>query len=286
MKQIQWFPGHMAKTKAEISADIKMVDIVIELLDARIPISSSNPLIASLIGNKKRLILLNKSDLASKEETDKWIEYFNSEKIPAMAVNSTKNNLYTKQIYKKITDICEDKIARNLRKGIKNTTIRAMVVGIPNVGKSTLINSVSNKAATKTGNKPGVTKSKQWIRLNKNIELLDTPGILWHRFENETVARNLAFIGSIKDDIMDISDLAYHLIVLLQNSYQGSLSARYDVNEEKPALDLLNDIAIKRGCLLKGGLPNVELASKLILDDFRKQKFGNFTLERVNDIDK
>lgn len=286
MKQIQWFPGHMAKTKAEISANIKLVDIVIELLDARIPLSSANPLLASLLGNKKRLTLLNKADLANKIETDRWIEYFNNKNIPAMAVNSTKNNVYTKQIYKKITDICEDKILRNIKRGIKNTTIRAMVVGIPNVGKSTLINSISNRAAAKTGNKPGVTTSKQWMRLNKDIELLDTPGILWPRFESDTVARNLAFIGSIKDDIMDIADLAYYLVEMLRNNYSGVLNKRYDIDESKEILKLLNDIAVKRGCLIKGGEADVEKAAKLILDDFRKQRLGTLTLEGVGDINK
>lgn len=281
MQQIQWFPGHMAKTERQISADIKLVDVIIELLDARIPISSANPRLSDLIGNKKRLILLNKSDLSDPKENQQWQLYFQNKGLPSLCINSTSNNQYTKSIYTKIQKLCADKMERNKRRGIKNTTIRAMVVGIPNVGKSTLINSISNKAAAKTGNKPGVTRSNQWIRLNKDIELLDTPGILWPKFENETVGRHLAFIGSIKDDILDSNDLCYYLIEHLITEYKGRLHERYVINEEQDPLAIIQEIAQKRMCLKKGGELNIDAASRMILDDFRKAKLGNITLEKV-----
>lgn len=281
MQQIQWFPGHMAKTERQISADIKLVDVVIELLDARIPVSSANPRLADLTGNKKRLILLNKSDLSDPDENRRWQSYFKTKGLSSLCINSTANNQYTKAIYSEILKLCSDKMERNKRKGIKNTTIRAMVVGIPNVGKSTLINSISNKAAAKTGNKPGVTKSNQWIRLNKDIELLDTPGILWPKFENEIVGRHLAFIGSIKDDIIDINDLCYYLIEHLIAEYKGSLHKRYSINEEQDALSVIQEIAQKRMCLKKGGELNIDAASRIILDDFRKAKLGKITLEKA-----
>lgn len=283
MQQIQWFPGHMAKTERQISADIRLVDVVIELLDARIPISSSNPRLPELIGNKKRLILLNKSDLADKKENELWQAYFSSRKISSLCVNATSNNRYTKSIHSAILTLCAEKFERNKRRGIQNTTVKAMVVGIPNVGKSTLINSISNKAAAKTGNKPGVTKSNQWIRLNKDIELLDTPGILWPKFESETVGRHLAFIGSIKDDIIDIGTLVFHLIEVLQTEHKGLLFQRYGVDEEQPALSVLEEIARKKMCLKKGGELNLDTASRMVVDDFRKAKLGTVTLERVID---
>ena len=286
MKQIQWFPGHMAKTQRQIMSDIKLVDVVIELLDARIPVSSANPSLPQLIGNKKRLILLNKADLSDDVENKRWQTYFKKNNISSLCINSTSNNKYTKQIYAEITNLCQEKLERNKRRGIKNTTLRAMVLGIPNVGKSTLINSISNKAAAKTGNRPGVTKSNQWIRLNKDIELLDTPGILAPKFENETVGRHLAFIGSIKDDILDISDLSYYLIETLLSEYPGIIYKRYEVNETQPILSVMNEIAQKRMCLKKGGETDIYAASRIILDDFRKAKLGKITLEKANHDEK
>lgn len=286
MKQIQWFPGHMAKTQRQIMSDIKLVDVVIELLDARIPVSSANPSLPQLIGNKKRLILLNKADLSDDSENKRWQTYFKNNNISSLCINSTSNNKYTKQIYTEITNLCQEKLERNKRRGIKNTTLRAMVLGIPNVGKSTLINSISNKAAAKTGNRPGVTKSNQWIRLNKDIELLDTPGILAPKFENETVGRHLAFIGSIKDDILDISDLSYYLIETLLSKYPGIIYKRYEVNETQPVLSVMNEIAQKRMCLKKGGETDIDAASRIILDDFRKAKLGKITLEKANHDEK
>lgn len=282
MQQIQWFPGHMAKTERQISSDIKLVDVVIELLDARIPVSSANPRLSDLIGNKKRLILLNKSDLSDKNENQRWQTFFKKEGISSLCVNSTSNNQYTKAIYSEILKLCSDKLERNKRRGIRNTTVRAMVVGIPNVGKSTLINSISNKAAAKTGNRPGITKSNQWIRLNKDIELLDTPGILWPKFENETVGRHLAFIGSIRDDIMDITDLCYYLTEKLIKEHKGLIFERYQVNEEDNALSVMQNIAKKRMCLKKGGELDLEAVSRIILDDFRKAKLGRITLEKAD----
>lgn len=283
MQQINWFPGHMAKTKKQIMQDIKLVDVVIELLDARIPISSANPMLTEMLQSKKRLVILNKSDLADENENKKWIEYFAGKNIKAICVNSTANNKYTKRIYSDIIKLCEDKFIRNEKRGIKNTTVRAMVVGIPNVGKSTLVNSISNKAAAKTGNKPGVTTAKQWIRLNKDIELLDTPGILWPKFDDEKIGRHLAFIGSINDRIIDVADLAFYLIEWLKFAYPNVLFSRYNVDETHDTLEIMREIAVNRGCIQKGNEPNIEAASKLILDDFRKARLGRITVEKPED---
>ena len=279
----QWYPGHMTKAKRQMQEDIKLIDLVIELVDARIPLSSRNPDIDELGKNKYRLILMNKADLADKEQTKKWAEYFKSKGFFVVSLDArTKNSM------KSITDIvmeaCKEKIERDRKRGIKNRPVRAMVVGIPNVGKSTFINSYAGKACAKTGNKPGVTKGKQWIRLNKNVELLDTPGILWPKFEDQMVGLRLALIGSIKDEILNIDELAMELIKYLIENYPGIINARYEVDESKELTDIIVDIAKNRNCLLKGGEPDYSKAAALVIDDFRSGKMGCITLESPENI--
>ncbi|MEY8523567.1 ribosome biogenesis GTPase YlqF [Lachnospiraceae bacterium 38-10] len=274
----QWYPGHMTKARRMMEENIKLIDLVIELVDARIPASSRNPDIDALGRNKSRLILLNKSDLADERAGKLWKEYFQGQGMYVLEVNSQSGS-GMKAIHGLVQEACKEKIERDRRRGILNRPVRAMVVGIPNVGKSTFINSFAGKACTKTGNKPGVTKGKQWIRLNKSLELLDTPGILWPKFESQEVGLKLALIGSMNDNVVSAEEMAADLIKMLRESYKGALAKRYGVNEEREAFELLRDIARKRGCLLKGEELDTEKAAALLLDDFRSGRLGRITLE-------
>ena len=276
----QWYPGHMTKAVRQMKEDIKLIDLVIELLDARIPLSSRNPDIDSLSQNKARLILLNKSDLADEAQNNRWIEYFKEKGIVALKINS-KNKQGIKQINAAVNEACKEKIERNKKKGILNRPIRAMVVGIPNVGKSTFINAYAGRNCAKTGNKPGVTKGKQWIRLSKTLELLDTPGILWPKFDDATIGLYLALIGSINDNILDVSELAYQLIKLLNTLYPDVIKERYNIVGDEDPVQILYQVAEVRGCKLKGNQPDLEKTSGIIIDDFRSGKLGRITLDRI-----
>lgn len=276
---IQWYPGHMTKAKRMMQEDMKLIDIVIELLDARVPISSRNPDIDALANHKYRLVLLNKCDLADEKVTAKWETYFKEKEIMAVTVNA-RDGKGMKNIVNKIQETCKEKIERDRKRGILNRPIRAMIVGIPNVGKSTFINSFAKKSCTKVGNKPGVTKGKQWIRINKNVELLDTPGILWPKFEDDTVGEHLAFIGSINDEILQKTELSCELIEFLKTNYPQYLSDRYQVDEEMKASDILERIAKNRGCLLKGNELDYEKAAGILLEEFRNGKLGRISIEQ------
>lgn len=278
----QWYPGHMTKAKRAMQEDIRLIDVVIELVDARIPASSKNPDINSLAGGKSRILLLNKSDMADPELLNAWIRFYEKKGILAMAVNSRKRN-ELKQVNALIQKACKEKIERDRKRGILNRPVRAMIVGIPNVGKSTFINSFAGKACAKTGNRPGVTKGKQWIRLNKQVELLDTPGILWPRFEDQTVGQHLAFIGAIKDELIQSVELALDLIEFLVVQYPGTLADAYDVEETLPSAELLGDLAKNRGCIQKGNELDYEKAAFLLLDDFRNARLGRITIERPDE---
>ena len=258
--------------------DIKLIDLVIEVLDARVPMGSRNPDIDGLAGNKARLILLNKADLADERATKEWSEYFKQKGFFVVAINA-RNKTGFKTIQNEIQKACSEKIARDLKRGIKNRPIRAMVVGIPNVGKSTFINSYAGKACTKTGNKPGVTKGKQWIKLNRSVELLDTPGILWPKFEDQMVGLRLALIGSIKDEILNVEELVLELIKYLRANYSGILTERYKVEEEGSDADVLKNIALNRNCVQKGNEIDYLKAANIILEEFRNGKIGKITLE-------
>lgn len=275
---VQWYPGHMTKAKRQMQEDLKLIDLIIELVDARVPLSSRNPDIDQLGQNKSRLILLNKADLADERQNEAWKEYFQSKGFHVVKVDS-RNGAGMKTIQNVIQEACKEKIERDRRRGIKNRPIRAMVAGIPNVGKSTFINTFAGKACAKTGNRPGVTKGKQWIRLNKNVELLDTPGILWPKFEDQEVGIRLAFVGSIKDDILNMEELALKLIDYLKERYTGLLEKRYGISEEENAVEILGAIAKARGCLKKGEELDYTKASGLLFDDFRGGKIGRITLE-------
>lgn len=282
---IQWYPGHMTKAKRAMKEDIKLIDLIIELVDARVPLASRNPDIDELGKGKARLILLNKSDLASEKQNEAWTAWFKKKGFFVVKVNA-RSGAGLKQINGVVQEACKEKIERDRRRGILNRPVRAMVVGIPNVGKSTFINSFAGKACTKTGNKPGVTKGNQWIRLNKTLELLDTPGILWPRFEDQRVGLLLAFIGSINDEILNKDELAMELIRFLETYYPQILPQRYLPDEDKEVsagsrteLEWLSQIAKVRGCLLKGGEPDYGKAAAIVIDDFRSGRLGRITLE-------
>ncbi|MCI9592923.1 MAG: ribosome biogenesis GTPase YlqF [Lachnospiraceae bacterium] len=274
---IQWYPGHMTKAKRAMEEAVKLIDLVIELVDARAPLSSRNPEIDQLGKGKARLILLNKADLADERANDLWISYFSSMGFQAVKLNC-RSGAGLKQIQGAVMEACKEKLERDKRKGIQNRPIRAMVAGIPNVGKSTFINAFAKKSCTKTGNKPGVTKGNQWIRLSKWLELLDTPGILWPKFEDQEVGRKLAFIGSINDDILNKEELALELINLLLNWYPQSLTGRFGIDKME-ALSVLEEIGRVRGCLQKGGGLDMGKAANVFFDDFRSGKLGRITLE-------
>ena len=277
-----WYPGHMTKAKRMMQEDIKLIDLIIELIDARIPMSSRNPDIDDLAKNKYRLILLNKSDLADERVTVKWVEFFEKQGIKVIKLDSRQRS-GMKSVNNAILEVCKEKIERDRKRGIINRPVRAMIVGIPNVGKSTFINSFAGKACAKTGNKPGVTKGKQWIRLNKTVELLDTPGILWPKFDNEKIANDLAFIGSINDQILNLTELSLKFIESVKNDYAGIFTSRYDIEEKDDGVTMLGDIAIARGCLKKGGEPDYDKAAALIFDDFRSGKLGKISIEKPED---
>lgn len=276
----QWYPGHMTKAKRMMEENIKLIDLCIELVDARTPLASRNPDIDELGKNKSRMILLNKSDLADAECNKKWMEYFKKKGYFVVEVNS-RNGVGMKEINKTVQEACKEKIERDRRRGILNRPVRAMVVGIPNVGKSTFINSFAGKACTKTGNKPGVTKGKQWIRLNKSLELLDTPGILWPKFEDQRIGLLLALIGSINDEVLQMEELALELIGILKQFYPNFLVQRYEISDvAKEPLELLKEIATVRKCFLKGEELDYRKAASLLMDDFRSGRIGRITLER------
>ena len=279
----QWYPGHMTKAKRMMQENIKLIDLVIELVDARIPLSSRNPDIDELGKNKARLVLLNKADLAEDKWNDAWAEYFKKKGFSVVKVNSRKGG-GIKSIQGVIREACAEKIERDRKRGILNRPVRAMVVGIPNVGKSTFINALAGKACAKTGNKPGVTKGKQWIRLNKQVELLDTPGILWPKFEDQEVGLKLAFIGSIKDEVLQTEELAAELIHFLRTAYPEVLADKYDIEMDEDDYVVLNDIAKSRNCIVRGNELNTEKAALLLLDDFRNGKLGRLTLEYPQEI--
>ena len=286
---INWYPGHMAKTKRQIIEDMKLVDVVIELLDARIPKSSRNPDIQGMVKNKKRIVILNKSDLADEKETKKWIEYFKKKNILAIDVDSNQGK-GIKQVSQAIEKIMEDELKIQNSKGRIRKTIRVMIVGIPNVGKSSFINRISKKTTMTVGNKPGVTRQKQWIRIGNQIELLDTPGVLWPKFESEEVGLNLAYTGSIKEEILEKTEIAYNLLKFLDENYSNDLYAKYKISEQEIdeikdnpqyTLELMYLIGKKRGALISGGNIDEEKVAKIILDDFKNGRIGKITLEKA-----
>ena len=276
---IQWYPGHMTKARRMIEENLKLIDIFIELLDARAVESSQNPDIAAMGKGKYRLILLNKADLADEACCKLYKEYYDSKNTSVMCIDA-RNTKAVSSIKAKIPEICREKIERDRRRGIKNRPVRAMIVGIPNVGKSTFINSFVGKGCTKTGNKPGVTKGKQWIRIDKNIELLDTPGILWPKFESQMTGINLALIGSINDDVVQLEELALNLLEYLAKRYPDMLEQKYGFQiEERSPAELFTEIAKNRNCIKTGGEYDYLKTARLLLDDFRSGKIGKISLE-------
>jgi len=284
---IQWYPGHMTKAKRMMTESIKLIDCVVELLDARAPLSSQNPDLPKIANGRPRLILMTKMDLADPSKTKEWIDYFKNQGVIAMEVNA-RDGRNMNRVTALINEVCAEKLARNKRRGLINKPLRIMVAGIPNVGKSTFINKLVGKASAKTGNKPGVTKGKQWIKIKKGLELLDTPGILWPRFEDKKVGYHLAYIGSIKDDILDVETLSYSLINHLMKIYPKALQSQFPTveyyNEDgtvKEGYEILEALTINRNFLREGSKPDTNRMGKVVLDEFRASKYGRMTIDAI-----
>ena len=292
---INWYPGHMSKTKRQIAEDLKMVDIVVEILDARIPNSSQNPDIAEITKNKKKIVVLNKCDLADEKENQKWVSYFKNKNVPAVLTNSNSGQGIEKCI-KEIENLMQKEMQEQSAKGRIGRKIRAMVIGIPNVGKSSFINRVSKKTSAGVGNKPGVTKQKQWIRVNDKVELLDTPGVLWPKFETQEVALHLSYIGTIKEEVIDRTEVAFYLVKFLLENYKEMLCERYKLelitienimeqpqDENANIYDAFLTIGKKRGCIISGGNIDEEKTAKIILDEYKNGVIGKITIEKVKE---
>lgn len=290
---INWYPGHMAKTKKQIIEDLKLIDVVVELLDARIPMSSQNPDLQQIAKDKKRIIVLNKCDLADEVENKKWVSYFEKNGIKAILTDAN-SGAGINEVTRQIENLMKDENQKNAAKGRIGKSIRVMILGIPNVGKSSFINRISKKTSAGVGNKPGFTKQKQWIRLSNNIELLDTPGVLWPKFENEKVALNLAFTGTIKDDILEKTEIAFYLLKFLLENYKENVTRRYKISNEEfenivenhqnpneQIMDIFRLIGKRRGAIVSGGNVDEEKVANLLLDDFRTGKLGKISLEKV-----
>lgn len=289
---INWYPGHMAKTKRQIIEDLKLVDLVVEILDARIPLASQNPDIQEYIKEKNKIVVLNKCDLADETETINWVKYFEKNNTPAV-ITDANSGKGIRDVIKKIQTVAKESQEKYAKKGRVGKNIRVLVLGIPNVGKSSFINRISKKTSAKVGNKPGVTRQKQWIKVEEGIELMDTPGVLWPKFENEKIAMNLAYTGTIKDDILEKTEIAFSLLKFLVNNYKKNLSERYkldnkideimnssdDIDENDKYLNILDTIAKKRGAIMSGGRIDYEKISGILLDEFRSGKLGKITLE-------
>ncbi|SDD47322.1 ribosome biogenesis GTPase YlqF [Sporomusa acidovorans] len=280
---IHWFPGHMAKAQRMIREQLTLIDVVIELLDARIPQSSANPIIAELVGSKSKVVALNKADLAEPVHTTEWVNYFRDMGFATVTLDAASGK-GTKELVIKVEQEAREKIAKLTAKGIKGRAVRAMILGIPNVGKSSLINRLLGTATAKTGDKPGVTRGQQWLKVGKNLELLDTPGVLWPRMDDQEVAFKLAVTGAIKDDIYDMEKVILHLLEILNHYYSDRLCERYKLTQKQLPADtneLLSLIGSKRGCLRSGGVVDFEKVRRIILTDFRSGKLGPITLDRL-----
>lgn len=289
---INWYPGHMSKTKKEIIENLKLIDVVIEILDSRIPISSQNPDIADITKNKKKIIVLNKVDLADERQNSLWVKYFNGKGIKAILTDSNQGK-GIQEVIREVENIMKDDIELLIEKGRTGKKIRVMILGIPNVGKSSFINRIAKSNRLEVGNKPGVTKKKQWISINDKIDLLDTPGVLWPKFESEQVALNLAFTGTIKDDVLEQTEIAYELLKYLLSNYRERIIERYKITNEyientlsqdQPEnfniYEIMLEIGRKRGAIISGGNIDEEKTAKIILDDFRKGELGRITIEK------
>lgn len=279
---LQWFPGHMAKTRRMISDNLKLVDVMVELLDARLPLSSRNPEIDKIAGNKPRVLVLNKSDIADSNITEQWKNYFIKKDFSVISVDSQSGKGYS-AVGPAIDSVMKDIFERDRAKGIKKHGIKLMVVGIPNVGKSSFINRLAGRNAAKTGDRPGITTAKQWIRISDKYELLDTPGILWPKFEDPEIAKRIAFTGGIRDEIIDTEELACELIMYLKDNYYKELTERFKLPDdisEYTSYDLLELIGRKRGCVISGGNIDTVRAASVVLDDFRAAKIGKISLEK------
>lgn len=280
---INWFPGHMKKTLEDLESKARVIDFIIEMLDARIPYSSQNPSLQEILPGKKRLVLLNKSDLAEEKATKDWLKDFNQREGTLALIYNSKDPRSKKALYEAARSLNQDILEKRREKQVENKSLRAMVIGIPNVGKSTFINSYIGKKSAKIGNRPGITKSNQWIRLGQDLDLLDTPGVLWPKFENQKVAKHLAYVGSIKDELLDMESLALAFIEEMKETRDQIFEDRYQVDSKLKPLEIYEKIGKKRGAILKGGYIDYEKTAKLILDDFRKGRLGPLSLEVVHE---